>query len=146
MVSSTALTVKRRWAWCSFMSTFIIFSKSCTSLKFILPSLFLSAFLNQSLIHLGMSFKESVTLSSGWNTQLQLHSTINFTASAVYLPTSQTSTANFNVYNSNAQTVSNTLGSDCQFWHNILKTGSVSTECAADFYGICCGYSWSPED
>lgn len=55
--------MKRRWAWCSFMSTFIIFSRSRTSLKFIRPSLFLSAFLNQSLIHLDTPLKESVTFN-----------------------------------------------------------------------------------
>ncbi len=39
------------------MSTFIIFNRSRTSLKFICPSLFLSAFLNQSQIHLETAFK-----------------------------------------------------------------------------------------
>lgn len=63
MFDSKALTVKRWWAWCSFISTFIIFSKSRTSLKFILPSLFLSAFLNQSPIHLGTPFEETVTFN-----------------------------------------------------------------------------------
>lgn len=52
------------------MSTFIIFSKSRTSLKFILPSLFLSAFLNQSPIHLGMLLKANVTVNSGWKTRV----------------------------------------------------------------------------
>lgn len=55
------VTVKRHSAWCSFMSTFIIFSKSLTSLKFILPSPFLSAFLNQSQIHLGVMDKSQHT-------------------------------------------------------------------------------------
>lgn len=44
-------TWKSRRAWSSFMSTFIIFSRRCTSLKFMRPSLFLSAFWNQSRIH-----------------------------------------------------------------------------------------------
>ncbi|TNN36592.1 hypothetical protein EYF80_053249 [Liparis tanakae] len=54
------LTVNSWWAWCSFMSTFIIFSKSCTSLKFIRPSLFLSAFRNQSPIHLERPLQEAL--------------------------------------------------------------------------------------
>lgn len=44
--------MKRCRAWSSFMSTFIIFRSFRTSLKFIFPSLFLSAFWNQSQTHL----------------------------------------------------------------------------------------------
>lgn len=44
-------TWKSRRAWSSFMSTFIILRRRCTSLKFMRPSLFLSAFWNQSRIH-----------------------------------------------------------------------------------------------
>lgn len=83
---SKALTVKRRWAWCSFMSTFIIFSKSRTSLKFILPSLFLSAFLNQSPIHLGMQLRKlshskysiKVRWACGLNNTVSIHHLIWF--------------------------------------------------------------------